>query len=147
MSKKFHKIFAFVILFCVLVAGFLLIQNKKESYVEIAGQKIRVDVVRTQADQNKGLSGRRSLNENEGMLFVFENPGPHPFWMKDMNFPIDIIWFDGEGKIVYIKKNAEPGSYPDIFDPGRDASYVLEVASGFSDTNNLELGDQALFTY
>jgi hypothetical protein len=142
MMKKY------LILALFSVAVFLVLsQDKKENYVDIAGQRVQVEVARTEAEKNRGLSGRASLEENEGMLFVFENPGIYPFWMKDMNFPIDIIWIAQDLQVVYIQKDAAPESYPASFDPGVDAKYVLEVVSGFSEKNNLKVGDRALFTY
>ena len=117
-------------------------------YVKIAGQNIKVELALTSAEQTQGLSGRPNLNENEGMLFVFTNPGKYPFWMKDMNFSIDIIWLSEDLKAVYIKKYARPESYPETYGPGENdgnAKYVLEVMSGFSDKNNLKVGDSAEF--
>ncbi|MSU44900.1 DUF192 domain-containing protein, partial [Candidatus Nomurabacteria bacterium] len=158
MQKRFYIFIS--ILF--LVVGFFLINQNISKYnlrdikeVKIAGQNIKVELVLTKEEKEQGLSGRQGLNNNEGMLFVFEHSGNHPFWMKDMNFPIDIIWlapFEGEDgenlKVVYIKKNARPESYPETYGPDEDVStlveikYVLEVVSGFSEKNDLKEGDK-----
>ncbi len=139
-----------IIIFLIIIAGFILIKNyipKKNvevvtnHYLKIAGQKIKVDLALTAKEQEQGLSGRAGLNENEGMLFVFQNSLPNFFWMKDMNFPIDMIWISKDMKVVYIKKNATPESYPNAFGPNVNTKYVLEVVSGFSDKNNLKEGD------
>ena len=111
------------------------------SYVQIAGQTLKVDLALTREAQERGLSARQDLAEDEGMLFVFDYSNIYPFWMKDMNFPIDIVWIGEDLKVVYIKKDAEPSSYPAAFTPTEDAKYVLEVVSGFSDKNNLKVGD------
>ncbi len=123
-------------------------------YLKIAGQNIKVDLALTPEQQAKGLSGRSRLPEGEGMLFVFPRPGKYLFWMKDMKFAIDIIWLaetprlveegagGGDLKIVYIKRDARPEDYPDTYQPDTDAKYVLEVSSGFSDRNNLKIGDR-----
>src|SRR3989344_7888462 len=117
-------------------------------YVTLASVKIRVELALTPAEQAQGLSGRQSLNENEGMLFVFDQPGKYYFWMQDMNFPIDIIWIaeedSGDRKIVYIKKDAQPDLYLETYGSEKDAKYVLEVVSGFSEKNNLQVGDTAV---
>ncbi|OGI72922.1 hypothetical protein A3D42_01605 [Candidatus Nomurabacteria bacterium RIFCSPHIGHO2_02_FULL_41_18] len=118
-----------------------------ETYVGVAGQNIKVELARTPEVQARGLSGRESLKENEGMLFVFDNLGRHGFWMKDMNFPIDIIWISEDKKVVYIKKDAKPHSYPEIFAPDEDALYALEVVFGFSDKYGLKEGDSVEFAY
>lgn len=109
--------------------------------IKIKEKILKVEVADTPFLQEKGLSGRENLNENEGMLFVFNFLDKHGFWMKDMNFPIDIIWLDEEMKIVWIEKNVAPLSYPKIFSPKSDAKYVLEVVSGFSQKSNLQTGD------
>ena len=85
------------------------------------------------------------LKENEGMLFVFNHADKYSFWMKDMNFPIDIVWIGEDMHVVYIKKNALPTSYPETFTPNQDAKYVLEVISSFSEKNNLKVGDKVEF--
>ena len=101
----------------------------------------------TDTKREQGLSARVVLAENNGMLFIFDRSGVYPFWMKDMNFPIDIIWLDENLKVVYIKKDARPESYPDVYGSEKKAKYVLEVSSGFSEKNNLKVGDGVDFTY
>jgi hypothetical protein len=115
--------------------------------VKIAGQVLNVDLAITPEAQAEGLSSRGTLDKNEGMLFVFPQPGRYPFWMKDMNFPLDIIWIGEDLKVVYIQKNALPESYPESFTPEKNAKYVLEVSEAFADKNNLKEGDSVLFTY
>lgn len=116
-------------------------------YVKIGGQEIEVELALTTEKQSEGLSGRSELLENSGMLFVFDKPGKYNFWMKDMNFAINIIWISEDMKVVYIKKDATPLSYPEIFSPDVDAKYVLEVVSGFSEKNNLKVGDSVEFLF
>jgi len=117
-------------------------------YVEIGGQKIKVDPALTEAEQTQGLSGRQNLLPDTGMLFVFNKPGYYPFWMPDMNFSIDMIWLTADMKVDYIEKNATPESYPAIFGPkDNNTLYVLEVPSGFANNNHLQIGDGVVFTY
>ena len=61
--------------------------------------------------------------------------------MRDMNFPLDIFWIDENGIIVDAWKNADPDSYPQVFEPRSDALYILEVVAGFSEVYNIEIGD------
>ncbi len=119
----------------------------KIQFVKIADQRIKVELALTNAVREQGLSGRREMNNNEGMLFIFDHSGKYPFWMKDMNFPIDIIWISEDMKVIYIKKDARPESYPESYAPKQNALCVLEIASGFSDKNNLREGDKVEFTY
>lgn len=120
--------------------------------VSLAGKNIKVEIADTDAKRELGLSGHKLLTDEEGMLFVFEEASVYPFWMKDMLFPIDIIWLaqsEVEGikkvKVIYIQKNAQPDSFPEAFGPDQNALYVLEVNAGFSDKNNLKIGDEVKF--
>ncbi len=106
---------------------------------------ISVKIADTPALQGKGLSGTESLAAGEGMLFVFDTPDQYAFWMKDMNYPIDIIWISGDKRIVDIKTNADPASYPAAFKPTLPALYVLEVEAGFALTHSLARGQEVVF--
>lgn len=148
INKKNIKSFIIVIVFLI----FTLSINQRSSVlnikgVRIAGQDVKVELAHSETERERGLSGRQTLSGNEGMLFVFDQPGKYSFWMKDMNFPIDIIWMDEDLKIVYIKKDAKPELYPEQYQSDDNAKYVLEVVSGFSEKNNLKIGDSALFTH
>ncbi|HTK33507.1 MAG TPA: DUF192 domain-containing protein [Candidatus Paceibacterota bacterium] len=91
---------------------------------------VKVLVANTDASREQGLSGQTSLPNGAGMLFVFDTPGKYGFWMKDMNFPLDLIWIDANNKIVGVTKNALPSSYPFVFMPPKDIVYVLEMNTG-----------------
>lgn len=106
---------------------------------------IKIEVADTNTKRQQGLSGRASLGDNEGMFFVFGKPQRGGIWMKDMHFPIDIIWLDKDLFVVYIKQNAQPESYPEIFYPQKDAQYVLEVNANFTKQHDILIGDQAHF--
>ena len=142
--------FTFIIF--ILVLGFLVnlpqgnLTPENIRYVQIGGQSVRVDLAMSAEAQTRGLSGRASLPEGEGMLFIFDRPGKHMFWMRDMNFTIDIIWITEDWRVVYIEKNAAPESYPKFFGPDAYVKYVLEVPAGFSEKNNLQAGNAVLFT-
>src|SRR3989344_1994453 len=141
-----NKYFFIVIIF-ILATGFLITLSQSnltpESIrcVKVAGQRVRVDLALSAEAQAKGLGGRTGLTEGEGLLFVFDVPGKHRFWMEGMKFSIDIIWITESMQIVYIEKNAVPESYPETFGPDAYVKYVLEVPGGFSEKNNLKVGD------
>lgn len=121
------------------------------------GEKIFVEIASTSAAQEQGLSGKSKLTEinkdqkieTEGLLFVFDKPTVLNFWMKDMNFDLDMIWLDENLKIVHIEKSALASSYnkqnpaeSTIFTNGNNlAKYVLEINSGLSSRLNLKVGD------
>lgn len=109
--------------------------------IVINGTLLHVEVAATPEARIQGLSNRTRLSENRGMLFVFDTPGTYSIWMRDMNFPLDIFWIDENGIIVDAWKNADPDSYPQVFEPRSDALYILEVVAGFSEVYNIEIGD------
>jgi uncharacterized membrane protein (UPF0127 family) len=107
--------------------------------------KIYAEVVDTPASREQGLSGRSELKDDEGMLFIFEHPGKYGFWMKDMTFPIDIIWINQDGVVVHIEREVTPDSYfnfnpPKTFVNTPEAKYVLELANGGSEKYGIYLG-------
>jgi uncharacterized membrane protein (UPF0127 family) len=113
----------------------------QKAMIKTGDAEIKADIADTPAKQTLGLSGRKNLMQNEGMIFDFDRPDLWGIWMKDMNFPIDIVWIDSNFKIVGIKENATPDSYPQIFYPKEKSSYVLEVNAGFAKNNNFKIGD------
>ena len=103
---------------------------------------LEVEMVDTPASRELGLSGRTKMGDDEGMLFVFDVPGRYGFWMKDMKFPLDIIWINQNGVIVNIERNLAPDSYPKAYTNQADASYVLEINAGMSEKFSLYLGSK-----
>ncbi len=124
-------------------------ENKiNSSSVTIKNLNINVDLAQTSDQQAKGLSIKNTLNENEGMLFIFDTLKKHSFWMKDMKFPIDIIWINSNHEIVYIEKNIQPCIFFPIctsYSPPEDSKYVLEVTSNYTTKNNINIGDDVDF--
>jgi uncharacterized protein len=112
--------------------------------VTINGQTFKADVADTGELQEKGLSGKKSLPEDRGMLFVFNAPDYHSFWMKEMQFPIDII-FINDDKVVTVYENVEPpdseNSPLPLYKPTIPADKVLEINGGLSKQYNIKNGD------
>lgn len=100
-----------------------------------------VELAETPAQIERGLSKRKSLPKDQGMLFVFKQPGLYPFWMKDMYFPIDIIWIGADKKVVGFSENLAPESYPETFAPPLPVQYVLEVDAGWVKEHGILVGD------
>lgn len=98
--------------------------------VKINSKIIAVEIADTPEERRLGLSGRENLKPDTGLLFVFDEPGYHTFWMKDMNFPIDIFWLDENYQIVDSWLNATPESYPETRTSKQLAKYVLETNVG-----------------
>ncbi len=120
-------------------------QQKTINTLKIGGVTINIMVANTDAERMQGLSGKDDLAENEGMLFVFDNEGYYGFWMKDMNFPIDMAWLDKNKKIIHVESNVSPATYPQVFNPPAPSLYVLETSAGFLGKNNIKIGDIVAF--
>ncbi len=101
---------------------------------------VTAEVADTKGSREHGLSGRSSLNKGEGMLFVFDAPGRYGWWVKDMNFPVDIVWINTKGIVVEIERNIQPDSYPKTYINNADANYVLEIGAGEGDRQGLFIG-------
>lgn len=105
--------------------------------------QVAADVANTEEQQSKGLSVRDKMQENEGMLFVFGGPSKQAFWMKDMKFPIDIIWLDKNGNVVHQELKVQPcvaSATCPTYTPDSDSMYVLETVAGFSQTHDIKIG-------
>jgi len=103
-----------------------------------------VQIAETDAQKTRGLMFQKQLRYDQGMIFVFEAEQLVPIWMLNMQFPLDIIWFDAEGKVVHIEKNVAPCKSPLETATctvenggGKKAKYVLEVTAGFVDKFNI----------
>lgn len=98
----------------------------------------------TEALRANGLSNFPSLASNQTMLFVFPNAGSWGFWMKDMLFPLDIVWLDQNGAIVSFEENISPATYPNIFFPKGESLYVLEFPAGTVKKIGAKVGDKVI---
>ncbi len=132
-------------------AGFLLYAviislqgglNSKELYYAYVNQApLKIFLANTPETRQRGLSGLQSLPEDRGLLFVFNTNERYGIWMKDMQFPIDIMWMDENFNIIHIKQQVQPSTYPTIFYPPKDARFVLETNAGFTDRFGITVGD------
>ncbi len=113
--------------------------------ITVGEAKLVAGIADTEAERAQGLSGRSELAQDEGLLFIFPNPGIYGFWMKDMRFAIDILWFDADKRLVGISRQIDPSTYPQSFAPQAPAQYVLEVPAGYAEAKNIKLGDQLTF--
>lgn len=110
---------------------------------QLSGEKpaLHLEVAGTTEEHRQGLSGRESLPEDTGLLFVFNSSRRHGIWMKDMNFPIDIMWLDEKRCLLDYEAAASPDTFPQVFRPDEPAQFVLETNSGFVDKYQLERGE------
>jgi uncharacterized membrane protein (UPF0127 family) len=106
----------------------------------LPGQTFTLLVATTPAQQEQGLGDISQLASTSGMFFVFNTPGDYAFWMKGMEFPLDIIWLDQDFKITHIERGLLPSTYPKTFSPGAQSQYVIEVNAGVADEFSLDVG-------
>jgi uncharacterized membrane protein (UPF0127 family) len=123
---------------------FMPVANPKlpTATLAIGSVSIVAELATTPGEQEQGLSGRLALASHSGMFFVFDHPDKWGIWMKDMHFPIDIVWADENGMIVTIEHDVPPSSYPASFYPTAPASYVLELPAGFTAAQGIAIGQQ-----
>lgn len=111
----------------------------KEVKINIKDKSYKVKVAQTIEEQENGLQGVTDLPEDEGMLFVFDEPQEISMWMKDTLIPLDIIFIDTEG-VVKIVHQGEPGS--EKFFTEKDTAFVLEL----NINSGVKVGDELEFS-
>ena len=87
-----------------------------------------------------GLSYRDSIADDAGMLFKFDIVGTYEFWMKDMKFPLDIVWVGENKRVVGIVAKLSPETYPNIFAPSAPILYALEINAGAAEKFGIATG-------
>lgn len=96
--------------------------------------------------RTKGLSGVSGLADDQAFLMVYPRDGLWQIWMKEMKFPIDIVWLNSDKKIVYIVKNADPAlGMTKTYTPKEKARYVVELPAGRVEALNIRINTTALF--
>jgi len=129
-------------------AGILLsptTQQSLDNKICFGSNCFSVQLAKTKAEQEKGLMFVKQLDRGKGMLFVFDKEGIYPFWMKNTLISLDIIWIDGNNKVVFISENVQPCKTlicPSTV-PAAKAKYVLEINAGVAKEINLGLGSDA----
>ncbi len=137
--------------FAIFKAGYIKFPNfgfgngNKTPYAMVNNAKIKLILAKKESDQETGLSNRNSLAQDQGMLFVFERKDYYQFWMKNMKFPIDMIYIN-DNKVVYVFDDVKPPTITKnvagmtIYRPNDPANFVLEVNSGIAKKYNIKPG-------
>jgi uncharacterized membrane protein (UPF0127 family) len=124
--------------------------NKKSISLDIGQKSYSLEVADTAQTRQVGLMNRSKLDENGGMIFIFDGTGIYPFWMKDTLIPLDMIWLNDQKEIVHIKENAQPcsttiGAICSSIIPLKPALYVIELNGGEVEKLGLKTGDKINF--
>jgi uncharacterized protein len=118
--------------------------NFPRGTIKIDSKILDVQIAETDAQHIRGLMFQNELPDDQGMIFVFDQEQVVPIWMLNMQFPLDIIWFDADGNVVHIEKNVPPcksaletATCTVQNADGKKAKYVLEVIAGFVNKYNI----------
>ena len=146
MKNKKKILIIFALLTIALI--FFIIsspQKNNDNTVCFEGSCVEVELATTPEEMTIGLMNRTSLPENMGMLFIFNEEGVHKLWMKKTLIPLDMIWLDENGKIIYFERNAQPCYVPtcSAFGPESGSKYELEVNAGYIERHKINVGDKA----
>lgn len=128
-----------------LAIFFLKINDNAQKFqiMRIGNSALKVVIADTAEKREQGLSGRVKLEENEGMLFIFDKAGIYYFWMKGMRFPLDFIYLNNN-EVVEIKDSVSQFNLIP-FAPSQPFDAVLEVNAGFVQRNAVRVGEPATY--
>jgi hypothetical protein len=144
--KKKYTICFFIMFLLYFPTGTPSAENAPQQ-VCFYDQCYNVEVAQTRVERFRGLQHRESLDEDAGMLFIFEEDKRHSFWMKDTLLPLDIIWMDEKKRIVTIISHIPPCKMElcPVYSPDQIARYVLELNAGETAAAGLKVGNEAVF--
>ncbi|MBN3040142.1 MAG: DUF192 domain-containing protein [Candidatus Omnitrophica bacterium] len=129
----------FIITFIFLGCGLTEVKNK----VCLENNCFCVELAKTPHERTQGLMDRESLSRGEGMLFIFPKEDIYGFWMKNTNFPLDIVWINSRKEVVFLERFVQPcdttACTPII--PDKEAKYVLEINAGLADATGIIVGE------
>lgn len=140
-------ILLFYLIFCL---AFLAAKNERKPFVRVFfpnRSSVIAELALTDEERQLGLMIREKINSDQGMLFVFEEEDILSFWMKNMNFPLDILWLNQEKRIVHMECHVPPCKEPNCpsYSSPIPAKYVLELKAGSVERNQLKLYDKLDF--
>ncbi len=149
-------ILGIIVVILVVVAGVIFVNaasnnfhfpfttSQPKSTITIDGYTFHVTVANTEQEKETGLSNTPSLPQDQGMLFPFSKPDYYGFWMRNMNYPLDIIYI-AHNKIVSIAsdvtKPTSPSAPLPVYKPSQPADIVLEINGGLAKKYHFNIGD------
>jgi uncharacterized membrane protein (UPF0127 family) len=137
----YRRVFVVVVVLAAIIA--LTFPHGRLTHLYAGNTSYRLLVASSDSEQARGLGNRASLPRDEGMLFPSYKTGQQCFWMKDMQFPLDIIWVDSNKKVTHIERNLSPSTYPRNY--CALGQYVIELNAGQANASGLKIGDVIQF--
>lgn len=147
--KKLKSLF-FLLVFPTLLLIFISAMWGEKKFVQVFfpdGFSVTAELAVTDEERQLGLMFRTEIYPDQGMLFIFEEEGYHSFWMKNMNFPLDILWLDKDKRIIHLESHVPPcqKTLCPSYAPLLPALYVLELKAGSIEKKGLKLYDRLDF--
>ena len=151
---KSSKTYTFLLIFLLAITAGVLLALKiiganisKEPQVKFPNGIIYVEIASTPEQRNQGLSDRKSLEQNHGMLFVFDKAGSYSFWMNKMNFNLDFVYFNNNEVVDIIKNVPYPKDSETPVSVKSEIQFdkLLEINAGVADLLKIKVGDQVTF--
>jgi len=138
----FNRAYVFLVAALVAASGCIVEPSDRLCFAD--GSCIFVEVADEPNARRRGLMHRESIPADHGMLFIFEADGLHGIWMKNMQFPIDLIWADNDSTVVDVKADAPPCRMDPctIYLPNQTARYVVEVNANYTRKHGIDVGDR-----
>jgi uncharacterized membrane protein (UPF0127 family) len=158
VNQKHRKITVIATVF-ILLTGFTYVLSvsgvgeKQASFIDETGSEkaeITYETAISSEEKKSGLMNRTELDQNHGMIFVYDNADIRSFWMKNTLIPLDIIFLDSNKQIINIEKAYPEPNTPDSelerYRSDAPAQYVIEVNQNFTDRHGIEQGDRVEFS-
>ena len=125
----------------------IVFEKEGELYLLKAGDTIKqidIEVASTSYEQETGLMYRDSMEDDQGMLFIYSSAAPRSFYMKNTRIPLDILFYGSDSTLVSYKENATP--YDETSIPSNaPAQFILELNAGKIQEWGIETGDKMDF--
>jgi hypothetical protein len=140
-------------LYCMFSVAFFLFSASSATAadkisIKRGTKQITVFAIESVSDQKalqKGLAGRQAISDKFGMLFILDNTSKQYFWMKGMKFPIDILFFDKNKRLIQTLPNLLPCEKCSIYEAPAGTAYALEINAGIADVLSIKTGDSFAF--
>ncbi len=123
-----------------IIGGYLALSLTGKTEKVLERSLATIEIADSSEERMQGLSGRKEIPNDYGMLFIFPEKGSYGFWMKDMLVAIDILWLSDDGVIIGSESAVSPDTYPKTFHPPQPVRFVLEIRGGLAKEKGWEVG-------
>ena len=138
------KKFIGVIIVLIIVVALFIVFNGGENRICSEDRCFQVELAQSPEERAQGLMFKKEVGEDKGMLFIYEEEGIYKFWMKNTLIPLDIIWLNSEGEVIFISNNTQPCEEDlcPTYGTNLNSKYVLEINAGKAAESNIVVGSK-----